>query len=132
MEWKCDGTQAASRLTSGRAEVLQLSAKMETINVHNARSIALTIIFVIEDDPLLAAGLARVLNRRGNAVNRAAVGSRRQPDRHAGRSKNRIVVCGFSARPAGHPPCSTVLRCPATVVHRHDGHDAAARIELPA
>jgi ActR/RegA family two-component response regulator len=39
------------------------------------------IILVIEDDPLLAAGLARVLDRRGNAVNRAAVGSRRQPDR---------------------------------------------------
>jgi hypothetical protein len=42
MEWKCGGTQAASRLTSGRAEVLRLSATMETINLHNARSIALT------------------------------------------------------------------------------------------
>jgi ActR/RegA family two-component response regulator len=47
---------------------------MERINVHNARSLALTQILVIEDDPLLAAGLARVSNRRGNAVSRAAVG----------------------------------------------------------
>ena len=38
------------------------------------KSIGLMRILVVEDDPLLAAGLARVLGRCGHAVDRAASG----------------------------------------------------------